>query len=183
MILRGRRFGQYLVVLYSINGFITFFLSQPGWCATGGTVAGERGPLGEEALHKRVGMTLTVFHSLISVTVLKFHEEVWITILLDGIAGRHGSPDEEALPGILTHCCTGLDELVTVAESSCPIDPEATRTEAGADREVYDPKEKDAVLLVSGFNGLGLHTLFGVHRLVGRDLSRNVRVHLPVGRQ
>jgi hypothetical protein len=31
----------------------------------------------------------------------------------------------------------------------------------------YDPKAKTAVLLVNGFNGVGLHTLFGVVRLFG----------------
>jgi hypothetical protein len=31
----------------------------------------------------------------------------------------------------------------------------------------YDPKARTAVLLVNGFNGLGLHTLFNINRLFG----------------
>jgi hypothetical protein len=31
----------------------------------------------------------------------------------------------------------------------------------------YDPQDKTAILLVNGFNGLGLHTLFSIIRLFG----------------
>jgi hypothetical protein len=36
----------------------------------------------------------------------------------------------------------------------------------------FDPRARTAVILVNGFNGLGLHTLFGVIRLFG-SLYRN----------
>ena len=153
---------KYLVVLYSINVFITFFLSQLGMVRHWWQVRGQEDHWEKKLFINGVGMTLTFF-ILISVTVLKFHEGGWITILLTGslvglalLTKRHYRNTFKLLHR--------LDELVAVAESSCPIDPEATRTEQ--ERTVkYDPKEKTAVLLVNGFNGLGLHTLFGVIRL------------------
>ena len=44
----------------------------------------------------------------------------------------------------------------------------------------YDPKEKTAVLLVNGFNGLGLHTLFGVIRLFGGTFRNFVFIQVGV---
>jgi len=40
----------------------------------------------------------------------------------------------------------------------------ATTTD-GKDHGEFDPKAKTAILLVSGFNGVGLHTLFGIIRM------------------
>ncbi len=67
-----------------------------------------------------------------------------------------------------------LDELVKIAESSGP-----EVNEAPAEKVKYEPRGKTAVLLVSGFNGLGLHTLFSVVRLFGSSF-RNF-VFLQVG--
>jgi hypothetical protein len=66
-----------------------------------------------------------------------------------------------------------LDDLVKVAESSGPeVSGELTKNEQ---REIkYDPRGKTAVLLVNGFNGLGLHTLFSVIRLFGSSFTNFV---------
>jgi len=168
---------KYLVVLYSINVFITFFLSQLGMVRHWWQVRGKEDHWEKKLFINGVGMTLTFF-ILISVTVLKFHEGGWITILLTGslvvmalLTKRHYRNTFSML--------SRLDELVTVAEASCPIDPEATRTEQ--ERTVkYDPKEKTAVLLVNGFNGLGLHTLFGVIRLFGVTFRNFVFIQVGV---
>ena len=53
-----------------------------------------------------------------------------------------------------------------MAEASCP----ALSNKAATDKEMqikYDPQDKTAILLVNGFNGLGLHTLFSIIRLFG----------------
>jgi amino acid transporter len=168
---------KYLVVLYSINVFITFFLSQLGMVRHWWQVRGADDHWGKKLVINGIGMTLTFF-ILISVTVLKFNEGGWITILLTGslvgmalLTKRHYRNTFAMLER--------LDELVTVAESSCPIDPEATQTEQ--ERTVkYDPKEKTAVLLVNGFNGLGLHTLFGVIRLFGGTFRNFVFIQVGV---
>jgi amino acid transporter len=167
---------KYLVVLYSINVFITFFLSQLGMVRHWWQVRGED-HWKKKLFINGVGMVLTFF-ILLSVTVLKFYDGGWITILLTGslvgmalLTKRHYRNTFSML--------SRLDELVAVAESSCPIDPEATRTEQ--ERTVkYDPKEKTAVLLVNGFNGLGLHTLFGVIRLFGGTFRNFVFIQVGV---
>src|SRR5512143_1408467 len=133
---------KYLVVLYSINVFITFFLSQLGMVRHWWQVRGKEQHWEKKLFINGVGMTLTLF-ILATVIVLKFHEGGWITILLTGslvvmalLTKRHYRNTFSML--------SRLDELVAVAESSCPIDPEATRAEQ--ERKVrYDPQDKTAV--------------------------------------
>ncbi|WP_076789870.1 hypothetical protein [Chlorobium sp. KB01] len=43
---------------------------------------------------------------------------------------------------------------------------------------VFDPKGKTAAILVNGFNGLGLHTLFSVFRLFGNSYKNYVFVEI-----
>ena len=69
-------------------------------------------------------MTLTLF-ILITVTVLKFHEGGWITLLLTGtlvgaalLTKRHYRNTFKVLKR--------LDELVDVAEASCPFSSETS---------------------------------------------------------
>ncbi|NTW66696.1 MAG: APC family permease, partial [Nitrospirae bacterium] len=167
---------KYLVVLYSINVFITFFLSQLGMVRHWWQVRGEE-HWKKKLFINGVGMTLTFF-ILLSVTVLKFHDGGWITVLLTGslvgmalLSQRHYKNTFNMLHR--------LDELVTVAESTCPINPEKTRLEQ--ERSVkYDPQDKTAVLLVNGFNGLGLHTLFSVIRLFGGTFKNFVFIQVGV---
>ena len=44
----------------------------------------------------------------------------------------------------------------------------------------FDPKAKTAIMLVSGFNGLGLHTLFGVIRLFGKEFRNFIFVEIGI---
>lgn len=155
---------KYLVVLYSINVFITFFLSQFGMVRHWWQVRGKEAHWEKKLLINGLGMTLT-FGILVTVTILKFNEGGWITLLLTGslvamalLTQRHYRNTHRLLHR--------LDELVTVAESSCPAFP----GEQGTNKELkvkYDPQDKTAILLVNGFNGLGLHTLFSIIRLFG----------------
>ncbi len=168
---------KYLVVLYSINVFITFFLSQLGMVRHWWQARGKEAHWEKKLFINGVGMTLTFF-ILISVTVLKFHEGGWITILLTGtlvgialLTRRHYRNTFQLLHR--------LDELVKVAESSCPSLP----AEGGTETELkvkYDPQDKTAILLVSGFNGLGLHTLFSVIRLFGGTFKNFVFIQVGV---
>jgi amino acid transporter len=155
---------KYLVVLYSISVFITFFLSQLGMVRHWWQVRGKENHWDKKLFINGLGMTLT-FCILLTVTILKFHEGGWITLLLTGslvamalLTKRHYQNTHQLLHR--------LDELVTVAESSCPAFP----GEQGTTKELkikYDPQDKTAILLVNGFNGLGLHTLFSIIRLFG----------------
>jgi hypothetical protein len=155
---------KYLVVLYSINVFITFFLSQLGMVRHWWQVRGKEDHWEKKLFINGVGLILT-FGILMTVTILKFNDGGWITLLLTGtlvamalLTQRHYRNTHRLLHR--------LDELVTVAESSCPAFP----GEQGTNKELkvkYDPQDKTAILLVNGFNGLGLHTLFSIIRLFG----------------
>lgn len=145
-----------MVVLYSINVFITFALSQAGmvrhWWQERQRVAGWVKKL---ALNG-VGLLLTA-GILVTVVVLKFHEGGWITILLTG-----------ALVGLAwavrrhyNYTFTLLRRLDMLVEAvKIGSQPGTATAEISC-----DPKERTAVLLVTGFNGLGLHTLFALLRI------------------
>jgi amino acid transporter len=168
---------KYLVVLYSINVFITFFLSQLGMVRHWWQARGKEDHWEKKLFINGVGMALTFF-ILLAVIVLKFHEGGWITILITGtlvgiafLTQRHYRNTLKLL--------RRLDELVAVAESSCPAFP----GEQGTDKELqvkYDPRDKTAILLVNGFNGLGLHTLFGIIRIFGVTFKNFVFVQVGV---
>ncbi len=153
-----------LVVLYSINVFITFSLSQLGmvrhWWLDRGRAKGWPGKL----LINGVGLVLTTF-ILVSMVGFKFFEGGWATLLITGtlvvlavLIRRHYRNVMQQL--------RRLDELAERAESH--IQSSAAR-ETGTSKgpPAFDPGAKTAVLLVSGFNGTGLHTLLAIMRLFG----------------
>lgn len=168
---------KYLVVLYSINVFITFFLSQLGMVRHWWLVRGKEAHWEKKLFINGIGMVLTFF-ILVSVTVLKFDEGGWITLLLTGslivialLTRRHYHNTYNMLHR--------LDDLVKVAEASCPIKPE--RSGGGKEDTVkYDPRDKTAILLVNGFNGLGLHTLFSIIRLFGGTFKNFVFMQVGI---
>jgi amino acid transporter len=164
---------DFLVVLYSINVFITFVLTQLGlvkhWF-------NER-LLGNSYKRKlaisMVGLALCTF-ILISVTVVKFTEGGWITLLITGtligcviLVKRHYKHTSQLLKQ--------LDErVITVLSKSADMKPDADKP-----APPFNTSGKTAVILVNGFNGLGLHTLFNVNRLFG-GLFKNF-IFLEVG--
>lgn len=147
---------QFLVILYSINVFITFLLSQLGmvrhWWSTRSSVQRWLRKL----LVNSIGLILTAL-ILALLIVFKFYEGGWITLLVTGILvgvaiiiKRNYNTTVQLL--------SRLDDLVHVTVSSSPSIKQKLNQE-------FDPKAKTAVLLVNGFNGVGLHTLFNVIRL------------------
>lgn len=146
---------QVLIVLYSINVFITFTLSQLGmvkhWLQVRKTFANWKRKIAING----IGLFLTTF-ILISVVIIKFADGGWITLLLTG-----------ALVALVVsfkrhYIHTGkmlrrLDDLVLTAV-------DASSTEKASVVPQPDTKGKTAVFLVNSFSGLGLHTLFTVMR-------------------
>lgn len=154
---------SFLIVLYSINVFITFLLSQLGMVRHWWSVRKEGRKWFKKIFVNGVGLILTVF-ILSSMIIFKFKEGGWITLLITGaLAGVALLIRRHYLDTLkLLH---RLNSLVGVAEA---------QNGAGAAEELphgsdihFDSSAKTAVLLVSGFNGMGLHTLFGVIRLFG----------------
>ena len=144
-----------LVVLYSINVFITFSLSQFGmvrhWWLHRATEPQWRRKL----LVNGFGLALTSF-ILISICVVKFMEGGWITLVITGgLVGLAFAIQRHYLR--VAQQLRRLDEIVEVSKTS-PASAAATLT-------VSNPKARTAVLFVNGFNGLGLHTLLQAMRL------------------
>ena len=153
---------RFLVVLYSINVFITFCLSQLGMVRHWWQVRNQAKGWLKKLLVNGVGLCLTTF-ILFSVLIIKFHEGGWITIFITGslvavamLIKRYYKRTMKLL--------VRLDNLVHAAEIAKSV--ESKDGEKGPEPH-YDPESKTAVILVNGFNGMGLHTLFNVRRLFG----------------
>jgi amino acid transporter len=168
---------RFLVVLYSINVFITFVLSQFGmvkhWWGYRAKVKGWL----KKLCVNGVGLALTSF-VLISMIVFKFHEGGWITLVITGaivvlalIVKRHYRATQVLL--------NRLNTLVSAVETSDQNILPGTKNEINTE-PVFDPEAKTAVLMVSGFNGIGLHTLFGILRLFGGSFKNFIFLQVGV---
>ncbi len=168
---------RFLVVLYSINVFITFSLSQFGMVRHWWNYRKKVKKWFRKLSVNGIGLILTSF-VLVSMVVFKFNEGGWITLLITGalvvlaIAIRRHY--HKTL--LLLH---RLNSLVGAVESSDgSILPEA-EAQHGHPPE-FDIKAKTAVLVVNGFNGMGLHTLFGIMRLFGGAFKNFIFVEIGV---
>jgi amino acid transporter len=147
-----------LVVLYSINVFITFSLSQLGMVRHWWLDRAKEPKWRQKLLINGFGLLLTG-GILISLCVVKFFEGGWATLFVTGLLvaaafwiKRHYKQTQSQLQR--------LNELVIAAG----IDP-ASFKDTDAPAPVCNPKGRTAVFLVNGFNGLGLHTLLAVVRM------------------
>ncbi len=155
---------KFLVILYSINVFITFTLSQLGMVRHWWQSRSKVSPWRKKLLINGIGLMLTSF-ILVTVVVLKFNEGGWITIFITGslvavaiIIHRHYKKTGKLLKR--------LNGLVEVAEAEMKnIEEKQKSGEKTIVETQFNPKEKTAVLFVNGFTGTGLHTLFNIVRL------------------
>ncbi len=162
---------DFLIVLYSINVFITFTLSQLGMVKHWWEQRSTEKQWFKKLMINGIGLTLTTF-ILISVLILKFNEGGWVTIVITGVLvlgaffiKNHYNKTYATLKR--------LDVIVEAAVLS-GSDVHDSTTPAPA----YDQKAKTAAILVNGFNGLGLHTLFSVFRLFGTTYKNYVFVEI-----
>lgn len=150
-----------LVVLYAINVFITFTLSQLGMTVHWWTARASEPRWIHKLLVNGIGCGFTGLILVLTVT-LKFHEGGWITVGMTG--------------GLVAICYAvrGHYDRVRKAIEQLEADilPEifAAAEKPPSER---DPNAPTAVILVSGFNGLGLATLTTIQRLFGNQF-RNV---------
>jgi amino acid transporter len=140
-----------IVVMYSINVFLTFTLSMVAMVRLWWRAPADRP-------HKRARLALFLTGSLLCSTILgvtifeKFGEGGWMTLLVTGAC--------------VLVCFTIKKHYVEVAQklsslyadlANLPL-PEATEA-----REP-DPRQPTAVVLVSSYGGLGIHTVYNVFR-------------------
>ena len=156
---------KFLIVLYSINVFITFCLSQAGMVRHWWKCRFDSAPWKRKLAINGIGLILTVF-ILIMITVIKFGEGGWITLIMTGsliaVAAsikRYYYRTQRLLKR--------LDKLVYTVEEYQDKSLDGKQGEPH-----FNETSKTAIILVNGFNGMGLHTLFSVIRLFG-DTFKN----------
>ena len=165
---------KFLIVLYSINVFITFVLSQLGMVRHWWKLRSTGVKWKKKIVVNGIGLILSSF-ILITMAIMKFDEGGWITIVITGslvtiaiIIKRHYRHTAKML--------TRLDELVI---SATEVSPSMSSDQPQIIPE-YNPRAKTAVLLVNGFNGLGLHTVLNSIRLFGGVFKNFVFVQIGV---
>ena len=169
---------RFLVVLYSINVFITFVLSQLGmvrhWWNVRSTVKGWL----KKLLVNGVGLVLCAF-ILVTMIILKFHEGGWITLIITAILVGIAIAIKRHYLRIakLLRRLNPLVKAATEYSDSLPMPDAAQRADPN---KPPDPESKTAVILVNGFNGMGLHILFNVIRLFGGAFKNFVFVEVGV---
>ncbi len=157
-----------LVVLYSINVFLTFSLTQLGmsrfWVRERRSKPGWWKNL---ALH---GATFLLCAVILVVTTLeKFEEGGWLTLAITASLITACLLIKRHYEGIRSQI-KQLDTILTQIPSSAP---------PAAETEPIAPGQPVAALLVSGYGGLGIHSLLNIMRLFP-GYYRNV-IFLSVG--
>jgi len=162
---------EMLVVLYSINVFITFSLSQLGMVRHWWSERGREARWKNKIFINGFGCLLTT-GILVSLCITKFFEGGWATLfvtgLLIGVAFWVKSHYRQTQKKLFR-----LNELVAAALADDTIVVEKTPPPC-------DPNARTAVLLVNGFNGLGLHTLLAVVRMFPKVYQNFVFVQVGV---
>jgi amino acid transporter len=160
-----------LVVLYSINVFITFSLSQLGMVRHWWLERALEPKWKIKIVINGFGLLLTG-GILISLCVVKFDDGGWATLLVTGgLVGvafwvkHHYRQTQKKLHR--------LNELVAAALADDAIVVEKTPPPC-------DPNARTAVFLVNGFNGMGLHTLLAVVRMFPKVYQNFVFVQVGV---
>ena len=158
---------ELLVVLYAINVFLTFTLSQLGMSVHWLTARKSEPRWRRKLFINGLGCLFTGA-ILIITTTLKFWDGGWITVLMTG--------------GLIAFCLLVQEHYARVTRAVERLEVELVPQLFAADqkpKQEFDPNAPTAVLLVSGFNGLGLATIISLPRLFGNQF-RNV-VFVSVG--
>ena len=160
-----------LVVLYSINVFITFSLSQLGMVRHWWIERKKEPRWLQKILINGFGLMLTS-GILISLCIVKFFGGGWATLFVTGIliglsfwVKNHYRGTQKKLHR--------LNELVAAALADDAIVTEKTPPPC-------DHNARTAVFLVNGFNGLGLHTLLAVVRMFPKVYQNFIFVQVGV---
>jgi hypothetical protein len=162
-----------LVVLYSINVFVTFSLSQLGMVRHWWQQRKNEKVFAKLVING-IGLLVTSF-ILVTVLTLKFEEGGWITLLITGslifLAIKIRNHYKKT-----SRYFVQLDTIVESVAASMYNGAIANPSE----KKEFNSRDKTAVLLVSGYNGLGLHTLFSIFKLFSGAFKNFVFVQVGV---
>jgi len=147
----------FLVVLYSINVFITFTLSQFGMVKHWFNVRKTEKKWFRKLVINGIGLLLTTF-ILITVTVIKFEEGGWITLVITSCLvalslyiKKHYNQIGKEIGNIQGVMNTKMPELVTILKSKISLVKKSDK---------IDASDSTAVILVNGYSAIGLYSLF-----------------------
>jgi len=147
-----------LVVLYSINVFITFTISQVGMVRHWWMVRDKGHPWKRKLAINGIGLILTSF-ILISVIIIKFTEGGWITLLITGLLillainiKRHYFKIAKKLQKVRLNAFSEIEKLI--GQRPC--------AERFVNKIKFKKGGKTAIVLVSGFGGTGLFTFLRI---------------------
>ena len=150
---------KFLIVLYSINVFITFFLSQLGMVRHWWQCRKTDKKWKRKISINGIGLSLTSL-ILASVVMIKFYEGGWITIILTGSLVFIALSVKKHYNATYMMLRELDDAILPALTSSIYLLGDKPRNPD--EPVVYDKNSKTAVILVNGFNGLGVHTLLSV---------------------
>jgi Amino acid permease len=150
-----------LVVLYAINVFVTFTLSQLGMSKLWWQERGRQANWIRKLMVNGIGCLFTATILFLTVT-LKFNQGGWITVAMTGCV--------VAVCFLVHHHYERVKRAIEQLEVEVLPQLFNAPTKEPVPR---DPAAPTAVLMVSGFNGLGLATLTSVARLFANQF-RNV---------
>jgi len=162
---------EHLVVLYSIAVFITFSLSQAGMVRHWWKVKTKVKDWKKRLFINGAGLLMTIL-ILMSVIAVKFGEGGWVTLLIIG-----------AFAGIVILIRSHYDntsELIKELNSKVINSPECMNIIKNDTPDRANMQDKTAVLLVNGFNGLGMQALSTIFKLFGGMYKNFVFVQIGV---
>lgn len=150
-----------LVVLYSINVFITFTLSQYAMCTHWWRVRHERKDWAGRFAINAVGTVLTGI-ILVATTVIKFGHGGWVTLVITG-----------AFIGLCMAIKVHYDNVRLALKRLDDLLINLPIPEVAPEYIPPSPEGPTAVLLVNGYNGLGIHAIFSIRKLFRSQEFKN----------
>ena len=147
-----------LVVLYSINVFITFTISQVGMVKYWWTTREKQSHWRRKLAINGIGLILTSF-ILVSVIILKFGDGGWVTLLITGllitlaiIIKRHYFEVAIKLQKLRLKAFKEIETIL--GHRLCD--------ERNKEKIEFSREGKTAIILVSGFGGTGLYSFMRI---------------------
>jgi amino acid transporter len=142
---------QVLVIMYSINVFVTFSLSMIGMCRHWWQVRSAGGPWRRRLALFIVGAVLCL--SILCVTVYqKLYEGAWRTLVVTSLC--------TGVAALIHAYYKGVGRRLRVLDETLSAIP----TTGEPNMAPTDPTQPTAVILVGGYSGLGIHTMLNVVR-------------------
>jgi hypothetical protein len=142
---------QILIVMYSINVFITFTLSQLGMCIH--WVKTKAPHRGKKFAINFIGLVMSV--AILAVTIaIKFKEGGWITLVIT-LSFAAGCVLVRRHYGRVKDMMKRLDDILGQVQQMTGKHGAAVRDEAAP----------TAVIFVRNFGGLGIHSFVNIHRI------------------